>query len=321
MKASSWSVVALVLACLSQQQCATTIFRKTFTRDQSLVSIGAGSFFNQRAHPPEKNWQGDWVLRRERLHLIDEELLKMQPDILVLQETMARTGSAFDSDQRILRAGSLADYVWSNAAVKYYPDTDEEEYISVVSKQAILKERTLAPSQLITPAHGGALALQVIHLYNQAPLTVAHLTLPQGASDEARFLAQVKSQIDTFLKQEHLCEERLVLAGILPREKSKNFQDFLKNFRLKDSVPENCLLEDCPNPHPTNLFFQVSKSGEADTRSARIYVPISGTLVESTVLFSAPQDSGLFVDSYGISSLWPTAHYGWMTRLKFSSCP
>ena len=94
-----------------------------------------GQPLNQRvpSRLAKKAWKGDWIFRRDRLELVDQGLRNSKPDLLLLQEALARVGSAAESDLAILSAGAIADYDWRQLKVEEYPDTQEVESMAVAA--------------------------------------------------------------------------------------------------------------------------------------------------------------------------------------------
>jgi hypothetical protein len=88
--------------------CALLGIRSSERYDERSFSILNLNLFNQRTPSTlsRKNWKGDWLFRRERLELIDEQLRISRPDIVVFQELLTRRGSPSESDINILNFGA-----------------------------------------------------------------------------------------------------------------------------------------------------------------------------------------------------------------------
>ena len=73
------------------------------------------------------SWQSDWFFRRKRLSLINQEISKTIPNIILFQEMMKKTGNAYDSDSSILERSSLAYYESFLDRYKTHKKSQEEE--------------------------------------------------------------------------------------------------------------------------------------------------------------------------------------------------
>lgn len=125
---ASGAVAVLVLA-FAGTGCVASLFGRTAGYDSRPISVQTVSIFNQRtpSRLAKKSWKGDWIFRRDRLDMIDDELRRTKPDIIAIQETLAKRGSSAENDRLILKAGALADYEWREATVDEFADTQETQ--------------------------------------------------------------------------------------------------------------------------------------------------------------------------------------------------
>lgn len=121
--------IAIFALALAGPGCISTLFSRSAGYDSRPLTVQTVSFFNQRtpSRLAKKSWKGDWIFRRDRLDMIDEELRRTKPDILAIQETLAKRGSSAENDRLILKAGALADYEWREATVDEFADTQETQ--------------------------------------------------------------------------------------------------------------------------------------------------------------------------------------------------
>jgi hypothetical protein len=322
MKCAFIKIALLFFGSLIHLNCVPSLIKKTLSQDQLYLTVAAGSLFTQQHAPPDKNWAGDWMLRRERLRLIDAEFNRMQPDILILQEVLAKTSSAYDSDHRILSAGSLADFSWSSSSQHYFSESDEEEFMVLAAKQGLLKERSISRPQQYLIGQDGVLVLHSLALANQEPLTIGNLYLPSSVPTSEEIIDQLREHIDQFLSQQSGCRERLLLGGLIMDAGSENLKNFLANYQLVDNAEEFCQTNDCITPSRENNFFSMNTASAPQVRSqsTRIFLPDTSTSTEAGLVFAKSQESSLFSSKYHFTQLWPTARLGWMIRAKFARC-
>ena len=94
--------------------------------DRRIV-IQVASLFEQDnlKEPKQISWAGDWILRRQRLSILDSQLGAIKPDIVLLQGLTYREYSPSESEIKILSAGALTNYNWHTFKVDENITTEE----------------------------------------------------------------------------------------------------------------------------------------------------------------------------------------------------
>jgi endonuclease/exonuclease/phosphatase family metal-dependent hydrolase len=313
--------LALTLMSWGAVSCVTSILSNPFNRDPLVLTVGTASFDNQRVTIGETSCQADWVLRRERLHLIDGELISAQPDILVLQGVMAKSSSAYDSDQVILQAGALGDFRWTKTVAHYYSDTDEDEYFAVAAKQSILHGEPGSQPEQAPIGQDGVVVLQTLKFKDQQALTLANIHVPTSTQEQAQSYSLIKETLETYLAKEQRCGERLVLAGFVGDANAGKFRKLLGELGLYDTSLQLCADHGCVMPQSENPLFASRADSPKYQGSYRIYLPLSSRLVSASAFLNKASAHKLFSEKYHFDQLWPSAYPGELVQVKFASCP
>ncbi|RZA10050.1 MAG: hypothetical protein EOP10_35410 [Proteobacteria bacterium] len=140
-------IVLFLLPLWAQTSCALLSGSEAKEFDERSFSVLNLNLFNQRtpSSMSAKSWKGDWLFRRERLDLVDEQLRISRPDIVAFQEALTRQDSPSESDMNILSAGALEGYEWDASLVQTYRDTQEMQYHAV----AVGLPVKLSPSPIV----------------------------------------------------------------------------------------------------------------------------------------------------------------------------
>lgn len=285
--------------------------------DKNELQILRFSLFNQHegADNLKKSWKGDWLFRRERLQLIDRELLEIQPDILLLGEVMARFDNPLESDRSILLAGALKGYDWRQETIETYEDAGESEFLAVAVSPPLKSEQL----RKLWRWKEGALLLQDISSDAQ-PLYSFVFQSWSPLSDDA--LELIVNTIDDFIKTQHLCRKRVLIAGNFRTTHKKSLSERLEAAEFKDSARGFCNVEvECYTETTRNELFMTLKGEEQPSRNEMIFVHRTALVSRSGPSFldskTIPTN---YYRSYGLQSLWPGLHFGWLSTVRLAMC-
>ena len=310
-----------VLCFFTILSCVTAILSSPFNRDPLVLTVGSASFDPQRFKLGDKSCEGDWVLRRERLRLLEGELFGAQADILILQGVVAKSTSTYDSDEIILKAGSLGDFKWLKTLAHYYSEVDEDEYFVVAAKQGILSDQPLPLAEVRAIGQDGRLVLQTLNFSEQPAVTIANLYLPTSAEKWPQAYPLINETIESYLKQQKSCGNRLILSGFVGDAKAREFQMLLKGLELFDSTANLCQDGVCVSPTRDNPFFAAQEMRANSNGSYRLYVPHSSRLIGASVFLHHPSPHKLFSEKYHFDQLWPSTYPGELVQIKLANCP
>ena len=294
--------------------------------DSQPLTVNTLSLFNQRikSNRSKHNWTGDWVFRRDRLGLIDQELRSSKSDIFVFQEMMSRIGSPSESDAYILTAGSLTGYHFEQVPIQKYSDTREEESLAVgyslpVRKSSLPSKSTRKAWMIANQGYMTATLLE----YEGEPLPVFNVHMPVTANDENLWYRFVQERIFGFLRENRLCIDRIIVAGFIPAHVGSNrYEDFLKALQLKDVAAGECDIESqCITSSTDNELFVLTMKGQGQPeRVDRILVSTNSLVYASRRTFTKPGEVSAYSKRYGVNKLFATRRYGWSASVRFPQC-
>jgi len=294
--------------------------------DQRQLTIETLSLFNQRmpTRLAKKSWRGDWLFRRDRLELVDDELRDVKPDVLVLQEVMAKRGSASENDLRILKAGALSEYDFKQQTVAEYPDTDEiESMVVAVSTPLRFSRLELADGEreLWVMGNQGYLMVSTFDFEDQ-PVTVFNVQMPPQEDNNYLWYSFIQERIAERLEKFHHCPKRVIVAGLLPGDEgAKRFNDFVASTGLKDVSAGYCQTASrCFTSTPTNDIFMATIGDETPSRNDRIFVHQSAFIYSSTRDFDGSDSNSRYAREFGLTRLWPAQRFGWATTVRLARC-
>ncbi|MEZ4741486.1 MAG: hypothetical protein R3B45_03425 [Bdellovibrionota bacterium] len=304
--------------------CFSSLFTDGNHYDDRALTVQTLSLFNQRipSRFSDLSWKGDWAFRRERLNLIDRGLRGIKPDLLIIQEAMSKKESPSDSDRNILLAGALRDYDWHLRVVREYGDTQEVEAMAVATSYPLKvdRARTLTQKELWDIGAGGFVTATAIDFDNY-PILVFNVQMPVSSVNRELWYLFVRDKIKERIKEEGLCQKRIIVAGYLPdSNKSSKYRELLTALGLKDASSGFCELESsCYTSTPINEIFMATIGDERPSRSDRILVPTSTVVLSSSPNFREIGDSEM-VKKFGLTKLWGTQRYGWVANMRFARC-
>ena len=291
--------------------------------DDLTVSIETLALFNQRRSADYKgeDWRGDWLFRRERLELIDTGLRKTKPDLIFFQELMARRGSPSDSDRNILMRGALQGYDWDYFPVRYWSDTQENEFHAVAFGLPIRSEEyTIELKRFWKLGADGGVTLSVIRLLGQRVLLFN--TMAPSLMDDGRWYQDLDNALTEALKLKPTCLERVIIAGYLPLKfNSFWYNQFKSRFSLKDTAEGVCeVASDCYTASLDNEIFASASGNESPGQKDRILVHKNVRVFNSGAIFRSPKEVSDLKGKYGLKKIWPSLRYGWGALIQLPRC-
>lgn len=312
---------------LSQLSCALLGWGTFHRYDGRNLSILATSLYNQRLDPgpaaekPSPDWTGDWLLRRERLQILDRDLKLYRPDLIVMQEMLAKRGSPTDFDKAILAAGALRGYEWKVRLHQLYRDTQEQEFHAVAVS---LPLRHGADGAIKTSPLGvdGGYSFFALELENK-PILLVNVQMPSAGEGTDRWYEILLDEIRRHMQEVNICPERLLLAGRLPGTATwNNYQKLLADLQLEDTAVGFCEIEkDCLTASPENEIFAKTSPGRSGSRVDRILVHRSARVTAARRVFDQPQGRARYASSYSLDNNWATRRFGWMSTVNLAACP
>lgn len=292
--------------------------------DKRALTVETVSLFNQRQpnRLSKKSWVGDWILRRSRLDLIDAEFKNLKPDVLMLQELLAKRGSTAESDQAILAAGSLANYLWRLDLVEDYLDTLEQEYLAfALAFPQKFSQLDGDKRQIWNMGTGGYLSVATFE-YEGQPVDIFNVRLPDKSEGYQIWYSFLEERIVERLRLFRHCPKRVIVAGLMPgSEENPRYLSLLKSARLKDTAVGFCQIPSrCYTSTPTNELFMATEGERSPVRTDRILVSESAYVYSSGRVFDDPDPSPRYGKELGINQLWPTQRFGWMSQIRLARC-
>ena len=304
--------------------CVGGLFSLPASYDSRPVSVLTASLFNQRtpSRLVKSPWKGDWVLRRDRLTIIDKDLRNSQPDLILFQESMERIGSSAESDRKILGAGALSEYDWRQQQVGEYGDTQEAESL-VVAASAPLKFPSTMDSQGETWAMGsGGFLMATTVEYENQPLVIFNVQMPPSISGGYVWYTFVQERIIAKLRKEKICSKRLIVGGYMPGDETvQRFAELLRSLQLKDASAGFCQIASrCYTATPINDIFMATVGEETPSRADKIFVHQNSNIYSSSRYLDDSDTSDHYVREFGINRLWPTQRFGWKVQVRLARC-
>ena len=289
------------------------------------ITIHTLSLFNQHLKTMDsvtESWSGDWFFRRKRLSLVNQEIVKTVPNLILFQEMMKKTGNPFDSDSSILERSSLAYYDAFLDEYKLHRETGEKELSGSYLRFDIGIETSHLEKRLMWDlGKSGYLTYQKI-LTQGIPLYLFNVNMPREDKNPLKSLFFIKRQIQKSLKNETICYNHIVVGGFFnPNLKESDLKDFLFSLNLVDTgiaCPSNEL---CFTQAPSNPVFNSSSLLNEFKRPDRIFVHNSTKVLSSHVVYKKVHTTPInFKRKYKLHSLNPSLRYGWQTEVQFASC-
>ncbi|RZA23740.1 MAG: hypothetical protein EOP10_11885 [Proteobacteria bacterium] len=292
--------------------------------DERSFSVLNLNLFNQRtpSSMSAKSWKGDWLFRRERLDLVDEQLRISRPDIVAFQEALTRQDSPSESDMNILSAGALEGYEWDASLVQTYRDTQEMQYHAVAVGLPVKLSQSSVPHKSVWPIGvDGAMTYSLLEL-DSFPILLINLQMPEATQKADAWYASVQDEIKLLLKELNVCERRMIVAGHIPGSSIwKGYSEFLAAFGLKDTTSGFCeAASDCLTTSTQNDMFAAINNGQASSHSERILVHNDSIIFSSGTSMTKVRPSSENGPQYGVHRLWASPMFGWEAELRLARC-
>jgi hypothetical protein len=290
--------------------------------DSQSITIQTLSLFDQRLEPGEglRSWKGDWLFRRSRLDIVDQEVQNAKPDLLLLQDVLARKENSFDSDSDILSRGALEGYFWDLVPLGYYEDTDENFFQGVAASYT-MKIAELPPEhRMIRLGTDGYLTVHKI-TWELEPLLLFDVKMPSAQEQAASWYEKLPAVIKEEMAREGGCAERVIVGGYMPYAQSPAFKQMQSTLGLKDSSAGFCEQEyQCFTSTPLNGLYAVAVSRDRQEQTDFILVPEPTEVMQSQIAYSGYKKTADYEQNYGLSGLWASIRFGWQTTVQMAKC-
>lgn len=321
-------LVVVMLALPLLAGCVASWLGLSSYYDDRTITVKTLNLFNQRLAPQGQkvSWQGDWILRRFRLGLVDAELRQSKPDILVVQEMMEREQSPSEYDQNILNAGALFGYDWATVPTNQYSDTGETELLGVAVgsplKIAQFREEVGKQRTYWSIGNDGHVMLTAIDSEGQL-ISLFNVQMPQKSYENLLWYTFLKDLILEHLRKNRACPKRVVIAGYLPGDpNAPRIADFLNALVLKDSSRGACDVDaKCFTANRDNqIFAAVADPTEPAAHVDRILVHEEAYVYATGITFTSNDANIPYAKTFNLERLWPSKRFGWGATFRLPRC-
>ncbi len=296
--------------------------------DDRTITVKTLNLFNQRqiGSNAKVAWQGDWILRRFRLGLIDAELRQSKPDIFIVQEMMEREQSPSEYDQSILNAGALFGYDWMTVPTNQYSDTGETELLGVAVgsplKLGQFREDAGKQRTYWSIGNDGHVMLTAIEAEGQL-ISLFNVQMPQKSYENLLWYTFLRDVIVEHLRKNRACPKRVIVAGYLPGDpNAPRISDFLSSLALKDVSRGTCNIDsECfTATHDNQIFAAVADPSEPIAHVDRILVHEDVYIYASGIDFRSTDSNIPYAKQFGLAKLWPSKRFGWGATFRLPRC-
>jgi hypothetical protein len=304
--------------------CITSLFSGSAGFDQKIVTIQTLSLFDQRkiSRLSRRSWKGDWIMRRDRLELVDDGLRNLKPDVLMFQELTEKVGNTAESDQNILSAGALVDYIWEKHEVTRYPDTQEiESLATAIGPPHKPIEGEASERDMWILGTGGYLMASTINIEDQ-PVLAFNVKMPVQTDNEYIWYSFIQERIAERLAASRHCYKRVVVAGLLPGDEgAMRYAEFMRNLQMKDVSAGFCQISSkCYTATPTNDIYMASVGDESPSRVDKIFLHQSALIYTSSRNFTDSDPNNRYSRDFGLTRLFASQRFGWVAQARFARC-
>ena len=278
--------------------------------------------FNQRTDVvsgTKKSWKGDWIFRRKRLNLVDEEINKKSPNIVFFQELMKKNNKS-DSDSIILEYSSLAYHKPFTFSYQKYEETGEEEFAATYVRMGNYSVDADDQYVLEKLKQGGYFVFQKI-LLDQVPFYLINVKMGDGPVAEG-FL-ELQEKIKKHLDGVKKCYNQILVAGHFKGQTNHpSFIRFLKTFDLVDSAWDFCEMnKNCYTESQSNPILNSSTVENKIYRSERILTHKTSKIDQSEIAFEKEEKTlNNLKKEYHLNTITPSIRYGWQAKISFGIC-
>lgn len=305
--------------------CVDAIVGTSSDYDSRPLTVQSFSLFDQKT--PSKysrqSWNGDWVVRRDRLELIDLVLRNTKPEIAIIQEAMARRGNTAESDRGILLAGALADFTWTEKVVREFNDTHEQQSLAVVSALSlrVLEDRDPTARDSWQIGTDGFMTATTLD-FDGEPIAVFNVQMPSKLGQNHLWYTFIEDQVVARVKRLGICRNRVLIGGYLPSDQdSRRFADFMRRLQLRDSSTGFCqVASKCHTATSINEIFMATIGDETPGQVDRILLHQSAIVYNAGRTFDNSDPNNRNIKNFGISRLWATQRFGWVAQIRLAKC-
>jgi hypothetical protein len=315
-----------LIPCLYLTGCVSFFDSSGPVHESSPLKIMTFDLFHQRPNPNSKtstNYVGDWIYRRERLSLVDQEIRLLGLDLIAFQNLTSRSGSPSESDKSILSKGALKGFSWQGFVQNYHDDTAEQNELSLaVAPPLKLRNQTQNKKPFWVIGNEGAISAYVVER-DRAPFAIFNIIMPARFGRNFIWYSFIEEKIKDFLKQNGICKQRMIILGYLPADEgSVRFREFSERLELKDSATGFCkVASKCNTADADNELLLANTPELADTITDRILIHSSAIVLTSRRVLAEPQENSNYHRQLGLSQKWPSIRSGWLTSVRLNRCP
>ncbi|NRA67837.1 MAG: hypothetical protein HRU19_25375 [Pseudobacteriovorax sp.] len=312
--------VITLLLTFSLSSCSTVVLQGFGNDSNKALSIVTADLFNQRDGSQDENtWKGDWLFRRARIELIDQQLVNIRPDILLFQNLMKREGSVSESDVKLLNAGVLNGFRWQTHKMKSFSDTGEQSLLASAIGLPARFDSSGLEGKSIQIGKGGFAAVFPVERNGQKIL-LSSVKLPNDESADQAY-GQLIDFLSAAMKESGICSKRLIIGGYLPMNPSwQNDKRLLSTFSMKDTAEGFCnIAESCFTSTADNELQSQIDPLAFGQRTDRILVSNRTRVFDSQRVFDQSEESYLSA-RHGLQRFWPLHRFGWLTKVRLARC-
>ena len=310
--------------CEALHSCASfSPLLKKKSWDNKVLTVETLSLFNQKIPTMENyksSWEGDWLLRRKRLALLDKLLANNLPNIIFFQEMLYK--NATDSDAAILESSSLAYYKSFPVSIKEDPETDEEEFSSIYVRLEDLPPDAIKATKKVWKLEDSSYLIFQKLIVNRKPLYLFNVNIPYENKDPEKFFVFLRNKIEESIMAQEDCLNHIIVAGYFGSEKLQDLNLMMRFLGLIDTASGFCSEgQMCDTQNPSNPIFNSSSLENKFIRTDRIFVHKSTRIENAGITYSEHTPSlSSFKAKYQLHSIAPSLRYGWQTKIKFARC-
>jgi len=318
-------VVSVTAAGLVSVACVTRVLGEFAGLDTSTITIQTASLFNQKvpSRIGTRNWNGDWIFRRDRLVAFDRALRNIKPDILLLQEVLAKRGAFAEVDRNILMSGALEDFGWTDRVAQEFDDMQEVQTMAVVTAPSVpvLAKPNPEVRDFWLIGNDGFLMATIVEIDDQ-PVVVFNVQMPQQLGQKYLWYTFLEERIAEWLKIAKTCNKRVIVGGYLPGDQdSKRFNDMMVRIGLRDSSAGFCeVASNCHTATPLNEMFLATVGDETPSQPDRVLVPQSASVLASGRNLLENEAENRWTKDFGLTRMWPTQRFGWRAAVRLARC-
>lgn len=270
------------------------------------------------------NWAGDWIFRRERLELLDKQIIAVKPDVVLFQDLVFRDYSPSESEFYILSASSLSDYSWHISKTNFLRLTEETISTAVAAalplKVDLLKSYGTKNFKNLND-NGGYLVASILKSPD-GRIGVVSLDLRGNSNSGEVSYDGVVEALAELVNSTGICKERFIIAGVIPEDRIYNRDlDLISRLEMRDVAYGFCdEISSCYTDTKDNRLFQITNSSSINGRSRRILVHQKAEVIASGRNLMEKLKWKKINDVYNLKSTPFSDRYGWLTTLNLPTC-